>query len=120
MVEVLLSPNPRAALSKTTRARILTPITPILATSRARREFKERTERGNGVWGLTGTVIRVLGRGAGGAGGDAGAGAGAGAGLHLAVQRRRKGLDVGTRVQALILRNSEQEERHGSNQIHPP
>jgi len=65
-------------------------------------------------------VIRGLGRGAGGAGGDAGAGAGAGAGLHLAVQRRREGLDVGTRVQTLILRNSEREEGHGSNQIHRP
>ena len=60
-------------------------------------------------------MIRGLGRGAGGAGGDAGAGAGAG--LHLAVQRRREGLDVGTRVQTLILRNSEQEDGHRSNQI---
>jgi hypothetical protein len=62
-------------------------------------------------------VIRGLGRGAGGNAG-AGAGAGARAGLHLAVQRRREGLDVGTRVQTLILRNSEQE-GHRSDQIPP-
>lgn len=63
-------------------------------------------------------MIRGLGRGAGGNAG-AGAGAGARAGLHLAVQRRREGLDVGTRVQTLILRNSEQE-GHRSDQIPPP
>lgn len=50
-------------------------------------------------------MIRRLGRGGGGGGGGRGTdgAAGAGAGLHLAVERRREGLDVCPRVQALVL-----------------
>ena len=56
-------------------------------------------------------MIRRLGRRGcgGGRGTDGGGGAAAGAGLHLAVERRREGLDVGARVQALVLRNSNSE-----------
>lgn len=50
--------------------------------------------------GLTSGVIqRLEGEGRGGTA------AAAGAALHLAVQRRREGLDVSARVHALILRN---------------
>lgn len=50
--------------------------------------------------GLTSGVIQRLEGGGGG-----GTAAAAGAALHLAVQRRREGLDVSARVHVLILRN---------------
>jgi hypothetical protein len=46
-------PQPKSRIIQNHPCDFLIPITPILAKSRAQREFEETTERGNGVqWGL--------------------------------------------------------------------